>query len=138
MPHSAPTTGCRARSSSARAQAFFDARGRGFSIWVRGDRPEDADLVAAAEAKGHQCAYEMPEMILGGPVEPPQLPVGVELLPLSSSKEAEEYWQVAATSYLSLGFPAEVFGSYTNHAGCSPRTSPPSSPTSTASRSASR
>jgi ribosomal protein S18 acetylase RimI-like enzyme len=99
------------------AQSFFGERGRGFSVWVRGDLKEDADLVAAAEAKGHQPAYEMPEMVLAGPVDPPALPAGAELRRLRSSGEAEDYWRVAAASYLSLGFPAEVFAFYTNHRG---------------------
>jgi GNAT superfamily N-acetyltransferase len=101
----------------ARATAFFGERGRGFSIWVRGDRPEDRDLAAAVDAGGLQCVYTMPEMILGRPVEPPSLPAGAELRRLGSGDEVGDYWRIAAASYLSLGFPPEVFGSYTDHAG---------------------
>jgi GNAT superfamily N-acetyltransferase len=101
----------------ARAGAFFGERGRGFSVWVRNGVPEDRGLAEAAEAAGMQPAYEMPEMILGSRVEARQLPAGVELRRLGSEAEAEDYWRVAASSYLSLGFPPEVFGHYTDRAG---------------------
>lgn len=103
----------------ARAGAFFGERGRGFSVWVRDGVPEDRDLAEAAEAAGMQPVYEMPEMVLGSRVEARQLPAGVEVRRLSSEDEAEDYWRVAASSYVSLGFPPEVFGHYTDRAGLS-------------------
>lgn len=101
----------------ARAKGFFGQRGRGFSVWVRGDQPEDLDLIAAADAAGLRNVYEMPEMILGNRVEVPPLPDGAELRRLGSSEEAEDYWRVAASSYADLGFPPEVFGFYEKHEG---------------------
>jgi GNAT superfamily N-acetyltransferase len=101
----------------SRAKDFFYARGRGFSIWIRGEEPEDLDLAAAASEAGLQLVYAMPEMVLGSPVEEPHLPDGVELRRLSEAKQADDYWKVAAASYPSIGFPPEVFGSYTNNAG---------------------
>jgi GNAT superfamily N-acetyltransferase len=101
----------------SRAREFFAARERGFSIWARGDQPEDRDLVTAAEAAGHQLVYEMPEMALAAPVEEPPLPSGIELRRLSEIEQAEDYWRIATASYASLGFPPEVFGGYTNHGG---------------------
>lgn len=101
----------------SRAKDFFDARGRGFSIWIRGDQREDQDLAAASAAVGAQLVYEMPEMILDSPVEEPDLPTGVELRQLSEAGQADDYWKVAAASYTSIGFPPEVFGSYTDNAG---------------------
>lgn len=100
-----------------RAKDFFAARGRGFSIWIRGEQPEDRDLAAAAPEAGFQLVYEMPEMILGSPVEEPDLPAGTELRQLSEVGQADDYWKVAAASYASIGFPPEVFGSYTDNAG---------------------
>jgi GNAT superfamily N-acetyltransferase len=99
----------------ARAKSFFGARGRGFSIWIRGDQPEDLDLAAAASEAGLQLVYEMPEMVLGSPVEEPDLPAGTELRQLSEPGQADDYWKVAASAYASIGFPPEVFGSYTNN-----------------------
>jgi ribosomal protein S18 acetylase RimI-like enzyme len=100
-----------------RARAFFGERGRGFSVWARGDEDEDRDLIAAAEAAGLQPVYEMPEMILGERAQERPLPEGIELRRVASAAEAGDYWQVAALAYTSLGFPKETFGSYTSHAG---------------------
>ena len=101
----------------SRAKDFFAARGRGFSIWIRGDQPEDQDLTVAASEAGLQLVYEMPEMVLGSPVEEPPLPSGAELRQLSEVGQADDYWKVAAASYTSIGFPPEVFAGYSNHDG---------------------
>jgi GNAT superfamily N-acetyltransferase len=101
----------------ARAKSFFAKRGRGFSVWVRGDRLEDRDLLAAAEAAGLQCVYEMPEMVLKAPVGTPPLPARAEVRKLTEVEQVDDYWEIAAASYASLGFPPEVFGSYGNRAG---------------------
>jgi ribosomal protein S18 acetylase RimI-like enzyme len=101
----------------ARAKEFFAARGRGFSVWVRGEQEEDRDLTAAAKAAGFQLVYAMPEMTLGQKLEPPELPPGVELRKLTKVEQAPDFWRVAIASYSSVGFPPEVFAGYTNHAG---------------------
>lgn len=101
----------------ARAKNFFARRERGFSIWLRGDEAEDRDLVAAAERAGLQMVYEMPEMTLRAPAETKPLPAGAELRQLTTSEQADDYWHIAAASYASLGFPAEVFRGYTDHRG---------------------
>lgn len=101
----------------ARAKSFFAKRGRGFSVWVRGDQEEDRDLLAAAEAAGLNLVYAMPEMVLRAPVETPPLPAGAELRKLTEVEQVDDYWEVAAASYTSLGFPPEVFGSYSNRRG---------------------
>lgn len=100
-----------------RAQDFFSARGRGFSLWIRAGEPEDADLVAAAGTAGLQMVYAMPEMTLAQRPESPSLPDGAELRRLSEPEQAEDYWAVAAASYTSLGFPLDTFAGYRNHAG---------------------
>jgi ribosomal protein S18 acetylase RimI-like enzyme len=101
----------------SRAKEFFGARERGFSIWVRGGQAEDRDLAAAAEAAGFQLVYEMPEMTLGRKLEPPELPPGTELRKLTAIEQVTDFWQVATSSYSSIGFPPEVLAGYTNHAG---------------------
>jgi hypothetical protein len=101
----------------AQAKEFFEARGRGFSIWVRGDQAEDRDLVGAAEAAGFQLVYEMPEMTLRQKLAPPGVPAGAELRRLTATDQAADFWRVATTSYASIGFPPEVFAGYTNHTG---------------------
>jgi ribosomal protein S18 acetylase RimI-like enzyme len=101
----------------ARAKEFFAARGRGFSVWVRGGQEEDRELVAAAETAGFQLVYEMPEMTLGEKLTSAELPPGAELRKLTAIEQATDFWHVATTSYSSIGFPPEVFAGYTNHAG---------------------
>lgn len=101
----------------SKAKDFFTARGRGFSVWIRGGQPEDEDLTSAVAKAGLQLVYEMPEMVLGAPVEQLPLPDGVELRQLSEARQAGDYWKVAAASYKSIGFPPEVFGGYSNHDG---------------------
>jgi hypothetical protein len=100
----------------ARAREFFSARGRGFSVWARDGVAADRDLFAAAEAAGLQDVYAMPEMVLRAPVEEPPLAPGAELRRLASAEQAADYWRVATASYASLGFPAEVFAGYSDHA----------------------
>jgi GNAT superfamily N-acetyltransferase len=106
-----------AREFVSHARAFFGERGRGFSIWVRGEQDEDADLLAAADSAGLQQVYAMPEMILGQPVAAPSLPVGAQLRRLTSAEEVEDYWRIAAAAYQSLGFPPETFDFYTERSG---------------------
>ncbi|HWO16458.1 MAG TPA: GNAT family N-acetyltransferase [Solirubrobacterales bacterium] len=101
----------------ARAKEFFGERGRGFSIWVRGGQPEDEDLIAAAEAADLAAVYEMPEMILDSPPKREPTPQGVEVRRLSTVAEATDFLKVATASYADIGFPPEIFASYTENAG---------------------
>ncbi len=99
------------------AQAFFGDRGRGFALWARAGAPEDRDLLEAAGRAGLQQIHEAPEMVLDErPPERP-LPEGVELSPVESAADAEDFWRVAAAAYASNGFPPEVFAHYDRHEG---------------------
>jgi hypothetical protein len=100
-----------------RAFEFFGAQERGFSVWARGGRPEDCDLIAAAEAAGLRQVIEMPEMVLERRAEETDYPGGTDLRRLSSSDEAKDFWKVAAASYSSVGFPPEVFSYFESHPG---------------------
>jgi hypothetical protein len=100
-----------------RAQEFFGARKRGFSIWIRADQADDDDLASAAEAADFQAVFEMPEMLLGAELATEPLPAGAELRRLSTEDEAPGFWQVAKAAYASNRFPSEVFAGYTNHSG---------------------
>jgi GNAT superfamily N-acetyltransferase len=100
----------------ARANEFFAARERRFSVWVKGGQADD-DLAVAAEAAGFQAVYEMPEMVLGERPAPPDLAPGAELRKLEELGQAADFWQVAIESYADIGFPPEIFSGYTNHAG---------------------
>jgi GNAT superfamily N-acetyltransferase len=100
-----------------RAREFFGRRGRGFSLWTRGDEAEDRDLLQVALAEGLSPFFEMPEMVMVGRAEETPLPEGVELRRLHGAEEAADYWRVARESYVSIGFPPEVFDHYDDHAG---------------------
>jgi GNAT superfamily N-acetyltransferase len=101
----------------ARARDFFGARGRGFAVWARAGTVEDRELISAAEATGLQAVYEMPEMVLDGRPEDTSLPAGVELRRVASPPDAAAYWEVATSSYASIGFPPEIFAFYDSHDG---------------------
>jgi RimJ/RimL family protein N-acetyltransferase len=101
----------------ARAQDFFGKRGRGFSVFVRANEPEDEDLAGAAADAGMVNVFEMPEMVISERVEERELPPNAELRRLSSAEEVAAYWALTADAYVSLGFPPEVFSYYDNHEG---------------------
>jgi hypothetical protein len=101
----------------ARAKDFFTKRRRGFSVWVRGDQPQDQDLLTACGRAGLELVYAMPEMVLAARPQAPSLPNGAELRQVVTAEQAADYWRIAAASYTSLGFPPEAFGGYRNHAG---------------------
>jgi ribosomal protein S18 acetylase RimI-like enzyme len=98
------------------AQEFFGGRDRSFSIWVRGDEPEDEDLVAAAKDAGMNQVYETPEMTADAKVEERELPDAAELRRLDSAGQAGDYWHVTRESYIDLHFPPELFDTYDDDA----------------------
>jgi hypothetical protein len=100
-----------------RARKFFGRRDRGFSVWTRAGRPEDRDLIAAAEAAGLRQVIEMPEMVLEQRAEETGYPEGTDLRRVDSSEGAEDFWKVAIASYSTIGFPTEAFEYYESHAG---------------------
>lgn len=99
------------------ARSFFSSRGRGFALWGRVGVDEDRDLIEAAEHAGMQAAYGMPEMVLDRRVDEPPLANGIDLRRVADTTDAAEYWQVAAASYASIGFPPEIFAFYERHDG---------------------
>lgn len=109
--------GLDAEAFLARAREFFGERGRGFSVWARGGRPEDGDLFEAADAAGLRPVVEMPEMILQRRADEETYPPGIDLRRASSGDDAEDYWKVATAAYSSIGFPTEVFAYYEEHSG---------------------
>ncbi len=101
----------------ARAKSFFGKRGRGFSVWARGEQPEDRDLIDAAESSGLMRIHELPEMVLRDRAKTRPLADGAELKQVTDSDQAEDYWRIAASAYADNGFPPEVFGFNDDHAG---------------------
>jgi GNAT superfamily N-acetyltransferase len=101
----------------ARANAFFAALDRRFTIWVKADRAEDDDMAQAAAAAGFRDVYGMPEMLLDAELPAEPLPAGAELRRLETDGDVEDFWRVAKASYATNGFPPEVFAGYTDHSG---------------------
>jgi GNAT superfamily N-acetyltransferase len=101
----------------ARAQSFFDARGRGFSVWMRAGVPDDDDIAEAARAAGLEPVFEMPEMVLESRAEERSLPAGVELRQVEDAADADRFWQIATSAYADNGFPPEIFSYYEDHSG---------------------
>lgn len=100
-----------------RATAFFSSRGRGFAVWARTDVEEDRELIAEAEAARLRPVHETPEMLLNRRAESSPLAAGAELRRVATPEDAAGFWQVAASAYLSNGFPPEVFAYYDAHEG---------------------
>ena len=100
-----------------RATAFFSSRGRGFAVWARTDVEEDRKLIAEAEAAGLRPVHEMPEMLLEQRADSSPLAAGAELRRVATPEDAAGFWRVAASAYLSNGFPPEVFAYYDAHEG---------------------
>ena len=102
----------------AHAKDFFGARGRGFSLWVRGEEAGDQDLVAAATEAGMQQVYAMPEMILSHRVETPEPREGAELRRLTvEDAGGKDFWEIASSSYVDIGWPPENLAVYEDQAG---------------------
>jgi GNAT superfamily N-acetyltransferase len=59
----------------------------------------------------------MPEMVMDGRAEGASPPDGVEIRRLDDAAQAVDYWRVARESYVSVGFPPEVFDHYDDHGG---------------------
>lgn len=100
-----------------RARAFFSSRGRGFAVWARTDVEEDRELIASAETAGLRPVHETPEMLLDRRADSSPPPAGVELRRVATREDAADFWRVAASAYLTNGFPPEVFAYYDAHEG---------------------
>lgn len=59
----------------------------------------------------------MPEMLLDRRADSSPPPAAVELRRVATSEDAAGFWRVAASAYLSNGFPPEVFAYYDTHEG---------------------
>lgn len=91
----------------ARAQEFFAARGRGFSLWVR-DTGEDEDLRAAADAAGIVAFGDSPQMVCRARLPEQPLPDGVEIRIVDDEAGAAAFADIVAVAYVSLGAPEEA------------------------------
>jgi hypothetical protein len=90
------------------ADAFFAAKGRGYSVMISSYRDLDEDLVVAAEAAGHLRVTDAPEMVVREPVERRDPPAGIELGWVTDLGGVHDFFAVGAAAYTSLGLPAHV------------------------------
>ena len=116
----------------ARADAFFGAMARGYSIKVR-DNGQDEDLRAACLAAGLDAFGDAtPEMLCPSPLPDGDLPVGVEVRWVDDEAGLRDFLAVNAVAYATYGMPGEVIGdlfdatcSRARRRGGAPRGGPP-------------
>jgi hypothetical protein len=93
-----------------RADAFFLARKRGYSIKVR-DSGRDDDLRAACAARGLEAFGEpAPEMVCRHRLDDPQPADGVTLDPVNDLAALGDFIAVNAEAYSTYGMPEDVIG----------------------------
>jgi hypothetical protein len=95
-----------AAEALARAAAFFAARDRGFSWFLRD--PVDGDLVAATAAAGLASLATMPWMIRAQPLPDEAPPPGVSLRWGDDARVRDDAVAVCAEAYVSLGLPGPI------------------------------
>jgi hypothetical protein len=97
----------------ARADAFFGARGRGYTINVRAHA--DADLHAAALEAGMVEFGQAPAMVLERRLDDAVPPPGVTLERVETEAQAAEFSAVMGAAYVSLGMPEDVAPAIIRH-----------------------
>jgi hypothetical protein len=94
-----------AEEAVARADAFFGARARGYSINLRDGFAEDVDLRDAAESAGLVALLHAPEMVCWQPVESRARLADVELRWIRDQETLDAFLEVNESAYTSLGMP---------------------------------
>jgi hypothetical protein len=95
------------KDALARAAAFFAARDRGFSWYLRD--PIDGDLIAATAAASLATIATMPWMTLEHPLPEVPLPAGVTLrVDDDCGRVGDDAVAVRADAYESMGLPSAV------------------------------
>lgn len=95
----------------ARADTFFGARHRGYTVMVR-DIPADDDLRRACEIGGLTAFGEpSPEMVCTGPV-PDNPPDGIELRTVTTVESVADFASVCGQAYSTYGLPIDAPAEY--------------------------
>lgn len=87
-----------------RADAWFSPLGRGYTVFVLDDG--DADLEAAARARGLQQVGSSPWMVREKPVAQPELPAEYDLRIASDERAIRAAGRISAEAYEAIGLPA--------------------------------
>jgi ribosomal protein S18 acetylase RimI-like enzyme len=105
VPVGPPPDSARARAWLERARAFFAARDRGFTAYVRGTR--DAALADACTALGMSAMPASPGMVLDAPLPESPLP-GVRIARVADAQGVADLIAVVAPAYAMLSMPEPV------------------------------
>jgi ribosomal protein S18 acetylase RimI-like enzyme len=85
------------------AGRFFDARGRGFTLWARAHL--DAPLAKVAESCGLSVLADMPGMVLDAPVKDAALGRGIRVEEVTSPARLSDLGVVLPAAYSTMGLP---------------------------------
>ena len=88
-----------------RADSFFGTIDRGYSIAVRDDVAEDADLVVAAEAASLVAVLHSPEMVCRHRLDDRPLPPRTTLQWVNDHRTFADFVAVSDQAYSSVGLP---------------------------------
>jgi hypothetical protein len=91
-----------------RANAFFAARQRGYSVSASSWQGVDDDLMALCRERGYLDVADSPEMVVRAPVQMPEPPPGVELRWIDDEAGVDRAAGVNVEAYGSLGLPKDV------------------------------
>jgi ribosomal protein S18 acetylase RimI-like enzyme len=91
-----------------RADAWFGAMGRGWSLGTTSWADGDADLMAAAADRGLMTVMDLPAMVCHERLADAVAPDGIELRALRTDDEIAAYVAMSDAAYTSLGLPAAV------------------------------
>lgn len=105
-PLRGPVDAGEARAWLVQACAFFAARGRGFSMYIRGER--DAALADACAARGMVLGGAPPGMLLTAALPEPELPAGTRIDRVVDARGLSDFTGVAAAGFGLHGLPEKV------------------------------
>lgn len=94
-----------------RADEWFGARGRGWSLGVTSWAGGDDDLVAAASAHGLAPLTDMPGMVCDARLPDVSAPDGIEVRTITTDADAAAFVAMIDRAYTSLGLPEGVLAS---------------------------
>lgn len=88
------------------AQAYYSRLGRGFSVYAPAH--QGPELARACESRQWPRFSDAPGMVLERRIDPPELPSDVELRIARTDRETQNFIDISAEAYESLGLPTKV------------------------------
>ena len=93
-----------------KVEHFFDARGRGFTLWTRAHL--DGALAECAESRGLSALSDMPGMVLDARVPDVTLGAGIRVEEAATGASLGDLGVVLPAAYTTMGLPAENSRAY--------------------------